>query len=153
MVRHTIGRYGYVMMIQGRWWKQFQHRHQQGKMFHSYVKTGRAHPKNTTLILFYVAKPVGQVAGYAEFVELRVGNALELWAEHGGESALGSKEQYEAFIKGRERVAFIRFKNLHEATKPVSLSDLLMQLGRRRLARAGFYIDRETAEKLIALME
>lgn len=96
---------------------------------------------------------MGQVAGYAEFVELKVGNALELWAEHGDESALDSKGQYEAFIKGREKVAFIRFKNLHEATKPLSYTDLLMELDKRRLARAGFYIDKETAEKLIALMK
>jgi predicted transcriptional regulator len=150
---HVLGRYAYVMMIQDKWWKRFQNRHQQGKMIHSYVKTGRAHPKNTALILFYVTKPMGQVAGYAEFVELKAGNALELWAEHGDESALDSKGQYEAFIKGREKVAFIRFKNLHEATKPLSCGDLLMELGKRRLARAGFYIDKETAEKLIALME
>lgn len=96
---------------------------------------------------------MGQVAGYAEFVELKAGNALELWAEHGDESALDSKGRYEAFIKGREKVAFIRFKNLHEATKPVSYENLLEQLGKRRMARSGFYVDKETAEKLIALME
>lgn len=148
-----IDRYAYVLMIQDKWWRQFQHRHQKGKMFHSYVKTGRAYPKGTMLIFFYVTEPVGQVAGYAEFAELKVGNAAELWAEHGGESALASEKQYEAFINGKERVAFIRFKNLHQATKPVSRRDLLMQLGKRRLARSGFYVDRETAEKLIALME
>jgi len=104
------------------------------------------------LILFYVAKPAGHVAGYGEFVERKVGNALELWAKHGVESALSSKEQYEVFIKDKERVAFIRFKNLHEAAKPISYDDLLGQLGKKRLSRAGFYIDKETSEKLIALM-
>lgn len=148
-----INRYAYIMMIQNKWWRQFQHRRQQGRIFHAYIKTGRAHPKDTMLILFYVTEPVGQVAGYAEFAELKVGNAAELWAEHGGESALGSKKQFEAFINGKERVAFIRFKNLHEATRPISRRALLMQLGKRRLARSGFYVDRETAEKLIALME
>ena len=148
-----LDRYAYVIMIQEKWWKQFQHHHHQRRLIHSYVRTGLTHPKSTTLILFYVAKPVGHVAGYGEFVERKVGNAMELWAKHGAESALSSKEQYEAFIRDKERAAFIRFKNLHEAANPISYSDLLGQLGKRRLSRAGFYIDKETAEKLIALME
>ena len=150
---NMLGRYAYIIMIQDKWWKQFQHRYRQGRLIHSYVRTGLTHPKNTTLILFYVAKPAGHIAGYGEFVERKVGNAMELWAKHGVESALSSKEQYEAFIKDKEKVAFIRFKNLHEATKPVSYENLLEQLGKRRMARSGFYIEKETAEKLIALME
>ena len=145
-------KYGFVMMIREKWWREFCNLGSKGKETFSYVQGGWAPPKNTSLIFFYVAKPVGEVAGYAEFIERKVGDAESLWSEHGSESVLKSKEQYEEFIQGKERVSFIRFKSLHEASKPISLNNILMLLGVKRLARKGFYIDKETADKLIALM-
>ena len=147
------GKYAFIMMIQEKWWKEFQHQHHQGRSIHSYVRIGPAPPKDGSLILFYVTKPVGEMAGYAELIERKVGEAGELWEEHGFESVLRSKEQYEEFVRGSQRVSFVRFKNLHEATKPIPLNDILMLLGTDRLSRKGFYVDKETADKLISSME
>jgi len=145
-------KYAFVIMIREKWWREFCNLSHKGKRAFSYIQGGWAPPKNASLIFFYVAKPVGEIAGYAEFIERKVGDIEGLWNEHGHESVLKSKEQYEEFIRDKERVSFIRFRNLHEAVKPVSLNNVLMLLGVKRLARKGFYIDKETADKLITLM-
>jgi predicted transcriptional regulator len=144
--------YAFVIMIKDKWWREFCRRHHEGKKAHSYVQGGWAPPKNTSLMFFYVTKPAAEIAGYAEFVERKVGNAESLWSEHGKESALQTAEKYAEFIRDKQRVSFIRFKNLQEAAKPIPLNKVLMLLGVKRLARKGFYIDKETADKLIALM-
>jgi len=145
-------KYAFVMMIREKWWREFCSLNYKGKKAFSYVQGGWAPPKSTSLIFFYVTKPMGEIAGYAEFIERKVGDAEGLWSEHGKESVLKSKEQYEEFIRDKERVSFIRFRNLHEAAKPIPLNNVLMLLGVKRLARKGFYIDKETADKLITLM-
>ena len=145
--------YAFTMMIREKWWREFRRLHHDGKLVQSYVQGGWAPPKKASELFFYVAKPVGEIAGYAEFIERKVGDPRELWKEHGHESVLGSAEQYFDFIKGKQRVSFIRFKNLQEAVKPMRLKDLLMFLGVKRLSRKGFYLSKETAEKLKALME
>jgi len=142
----------FVIMIKDQWWREFCRRHHEGKKVHSYVQGGWAPPKNTSLMFFYVTKPVAEIAGYAEFVERKVGDAESLWSEHGEESALQTAEKYAEFIRDKQRVSFIRFKNLQEAAKPIPLRNVLTLLGVKRLARKGFYIDKETADKLIALM-
>lgn len=145
--------YAFTMMIKEKWWREFRRLHHNGKQVQSYVQGGWAPPKKTSELFFYVAKPVGEIAGYAEFIERKVGNAKELWKEHGHESVLSSAEQYFEFIKGKQRVSFIRFKNLQETLKTIPLNNLLMLLGVKRLARKGFYMSKETAKKLKALME
>ncbi|MGQ9530924.1 MAG: hypothetical protein ACUVQX_05605 [Candidatus Bathycorpusculaceae bacterium] len=146
-------KYAFVMMIKEKWWHEFCRLHSEGKDVQSYVGGMRAPPTNASLLIFYVSKPVGEIGGYAEFIERKVGKPEELWQKHGEESVLGSEEQYFAFIKDKPVVSFIRFKNLHEAKNPIPLSNVLMLLGVNRLARNGFYIDKETAEKMVALME
>jgi len=146
-------RYAFVIMVKDKWWREFRRLHHKGKQIQSYVQGGWAAPKNTSLIFFYVTKPVAEIAGYAEFVERKVGDAEGLWKGHGSESVLSSLEEYFDFVKDKQRVSFIRFKNLQEAIKPIPLNNLLMFLGVNRLARGGFYIDKETADKLVALME
>ena len=146
-------KYAFVMMIKDKWWQEFCRLHHKGKQVQSYVQIGLAPPKNATLLLFYVTKPVAEVLGYAEFIERKVGKTEELWKEHGEESVLDSPEKYLEFVKGTELVSFIRFKNLKEAVNPIPLKNLLMFLGVNRLARRGFFINRETAEKLVAIMD
>ncbi|MDH5793538.1 MAG: hypothetical protein OEZ18_03115 [Candidatus Bathyarchaeota archaeon] len=145
--------FAFVIMIKEKWWREFCRLHYEGKKVQSYVQGGWAPPKNTSLIFFYVTKPVAEIAGYAEFIERKVGEAEELWKKHGHECVLSSEKQYFEFVSGKQRVSFIRFKNLHEATKPIPLSNVLMFLGVKRLSRKGFYIDKETADKLLTLME
>jgi predicted transcriptional regulator len=147
------GKYAFVMMIQDRWWRGFLQRKQQGKITHSYVQKGLAPPKYGSAILFYVAKPVGEMAGYAELIERQAGNAEKMWDKYGHESVLKSKEQFEEFMGGRTKASFIRFKNLKKASKPISLTNLLMVLGIKKMSRKGFYVDRKTADKLTEFME
>jgi predicted transcriptional regulator len=143
----------FVIMVKEKWWREFRRLHREGKQVQSYVQGGWAPPKNASLIFFYVTKPASEVAGYAEFMSREVGEAEELWSKHGQESVLSTAEQYFQFVKGKRHVSFVRFRNLREAVKPVPLDYLLMILGANRLARKGFYINEETAEKLISLMK
>jgi predicted transcriptional regulator len=143
----------FVIMIKDKWWREFCRLHHEGKKVQSYVQGGWAPPKDASLIIFYVTKPVAQVAGYAEFIERKVGKAEEQWRKYGRESVLSSEKQYSEFVSGKQRVSFIRFKDLHEATKPVPLKNVLTFLGVKRLSRKGFYIDKEAADKLLAMME
>jgi hypothetical protein len=66
---------------------------------------------------------------------------------------LSSKEKYDDFVKDSFRVSFVRFKDLHEATNTIPLSDVLISLKVRRLGRKGFYVNREIEEKFLALMK
>jgi len=145
--------YAFVMMIRDKWWREFHRLHRKGKQVQSYVQGGWGVPKNASTLFFYVTKPVSEIAGYAEFIERKVGEAEKLWEEHGHESVLSSAEQYFDFVKGKKKVSFIRFKNLQDAVKPVPLNNLLMLLGVKRISRKGFYINKKTTETLKALME
>jgi predicted transcriptional regulator len=147
------GKQAFVMMVQKRWWNEFCRRNREGKKIHSFVLRGIAPPKDASTVLFYVTKPVGEIAGYAEFVERRVGDADRLWNEHGDESVLSSKEKYDDFMKDSQRVSFVRFRDLREAARPIPLNDVLMSLGVRRLGRKGFYIDREIEDVFLASMK
>lgn len=146
-------KYAYVMMIKEKWWREFIRMRREGKEFQSYVQRGLGPPKNASMLFFYVTNPMRELAGCAEFVERKAGNAENLWMEHGSESVLQSAEQYFQFVGNRNPASFIRFKEMREATNPIPLRNLLMLLGVKRLARRGFYIDKATAEKLAALME
>jgi predicted transcriptional regulator len=145
------GKYAFIMMVQSKWWNEF--RLPQRNPVQSYVQTGMAPPKEASLILFYVTKPVGEVAGYAEFIERKTGDAEKLWNEYGSESVLYSKAKYDEYLGGKKKVSIIRFKGLHVASKPIPLSNVLLLLGMKRLSRKGFYVDKETADRLIELME
>jgi predicted transcriptional regulator len=143
--------YAFVVMTKSKWWSEFRlHGNEQVQ---SYIQKGLAPPKQTSLILFYVTKPVGEIAGYAEFIERKTGDPEKLWNEYGRESVLLPKQKYDEFVGKREKVSFVRFRNLREATKPIPLSNLLLFLGMKRLSRKGFYLDKETAEELVAQMK
>ena len=143
--------YAFVVMTKSKWWSEF--RLHGTEQVQSYIQKGLAPPKQTSLILFYVTKPVGEVAGYAEFIERKTGDPEKLWNEYGRESVLHPKQKYDEFVGKREKVSFIRFRNLREAVKPIPLSNLLLFLGMKRLSRKGFYLDKETAEELVAQMK
>lgn len=64
-------KYAFVLMIRPKWWNEF--RLHQGRQIQSYVQRGSAPPNDTFLVLFYVTKPVGQMAGCAEFIERKTG--------------------------------------------------------------------------------
>jgi len=146
-------KYAFVMMIKEKWWNEFCDNNRQGKKIHSYIQKGAAPPKDARLVLFYVTKPVGEIAGYAELIERKVGNADELWEKYGQESVLKTGKQFEEFIMEKQKVSFIRFNKLYEATKPVPLNNVLVLLGMKRLSRKGFYINKEITHTLLTSME
>jgi predicted transcriptional regulator len=146
------GQQAFVIMVQNRWWSEFCRRNHDGKKTHSFVLRGIAPPKDASKVLFYVTKPVGEIAGYADFIERKVGDKDKLWKEYGDESVLGSKKNYDGFIKDSWRVSFVRFRDLHEAARAIPLNCVLMSLGVRRLSRKGFYIDKEAEDKFVTLM-
>jgi predicted transcriptional regulator len=146
-------KHAFVIMIKDGFWRSFCDLNRNGKKRFSYVQRGGwAPPKNASQIFFYVTKPVSQMAGYADFIERKVGDANSVWSEHGDESVLKSKRQYEEFVRDNQNVAFVRFKNLHEASNPVPFASVCVLLRKDRLSRRGFYIDKETADKLVTLM-
>jgi len=145
-------RYAFVIMIKEKWWNKFLRLNKSGKTNHSYVQRGFGPPKDGKLIFFYVVKPVGEIQGYAEFKERVVGVTEAMWKEYGSESC-ASQDQYDDLLRGVGKVSFIRFTNLHEASKPIRLRDILAFLGVKRLPRRGFYINKELADTLIKLME
>jgi len=117
------------------------------------VLRGTAPPKNTRILLFYVTEPVKALEGYAEFIERKVGNPEEVWNEYGNESVLETKDKFEKFIGNPQDVSFIRFKNLTFAANPISLKNLLMLRGVKRLSRKGYYVNKSTSENLVSMME
>jgi len=143
----------FIMMIQEKWWSRFLQRCRQGRKIHSYVQRSAGAPKSASMIFFYVAKPVGEIAGYADFIERQVGDSDQLWKEFGKESVLETKEKYDEFVGDSPKTSFIRFKNLTEAAEPIPLNNVLLLLGLKRLSRKGFYIDNEIGNKLQTLME
>ena len=146
-------KHAFVILIKNEYWNEFCRQNHNGKRIHSYVRLGLAPPKETSTLVFYVTRPVGEIIGYADFIERKVGDAEKLWSEYGLETVLDSKKKYEEFIGDARRVSFIRFKSLHEATKPIPLSNALLFFGGKRLPRRGFYLDEETTDELITQME
>ncbi len=147
------GRYAFVIMIKEKWWNEFRRLDRSGKTNHAYVQRGFGPPKDGRLIFFYVVKPVGEIQGYAEFRERKVGGIDTMWKEYGRESCLQSADQYYDLLKGTSRVSFIRFTDLHEAANPILSNDILTTLGVDRLPRRGFYISKEVADMLIKMMK
>jgi predicted transcriptional regulator len=117
------------------------------------VQKGEAPPRGASVILFYVTKPTAQIAGWADFIERRVGKSMDVWEEHGNECVLRSEREYKEFLGDWPRVSFIRFKNLRQAAHAMPLVEALKLLGKRRLSRKGFYVNKENTEKTIALLE
>ena len=146
-------RYGFILPIWERWWNEFCRLSREGKSLHAHIRGGFAPPKECRILFFYVVKPVGRICGYAEFAGWEAGYRDEMWRNHGHESCLGSKNLYDEFFKGRQKVSFIRFKNLHEASNPVKFDNILPFLREDgKMPRKGFYVDKENTYKLIKIL-
>lgn len=142
----------FVMVVREKYWSEFCRRNREGRRSHSFVLRGIAPPKDASRLLFYVTKPVGQIEGYAEFIERKLGDADRLWEEYGDESVLTSKAKYKDFVKNSQRVSFVRFRELQEATKAIPLEQVLIALGVKRLGRKGFYIGKVIEGEFIKQM-
>lgn len=139
-------------MIKEKWWIRLCERNRAGKAIHAYIQGGVGRPKDTQLVFFYVTYPFKEIRGFGEFIERIVGSSEELWASHGHETCLSSYEEYEDLMRGRGKVTFVRFKNLHEGSVPIPFNIISEVLGIHRIPRRGRYINKEEAEELITLL-
>ena len=113
-----------------------------------FIRRNQVAPKNASQLLFYVTKK-HQVLGVADFVERLTGDCMELWEKFGGESCFESLDEYKGFVDGRDKMTFIRFRNLQEIAHPASKEELAKILGSLYRFRLGKYLDRETAQQLV----
>ena len=143
----------FVMMVREKYWIAYRDRCQEGRKVHAYVARGAAPPKNTRVLFFYVTKPVKSLCGYANFIGRKLGDSTVLWGEHCDESVLKSRAEYEEFIGAAGNVSLVRFTDLQAAVNPIPLKNLLRFFGVKRLSRKGFYINKDAADKLIAMMQ
>ena len=146
-------KYAFVMMVKEKYWIEYRNRLNGGRDVHSYIVRGAAPPIGAKRVLFYVTRRVKELRGYADFVERKVGKPQELWAEYSSESVLKSRQEFDQFSENASIVSFVRFKNLRVAANPIPLRSLLIHLATKRISRKGFYIDKETADKLVSTME
>jgi len=142
-------RFAYILLSNEKWWNRICGQKSVGKTSHAFVRRGIVGPQRTELILFYVTYPSKEIRGFGEFVERATGNARALWKNYGQETCLNSFEEYLAFLEGRTRVTFIRFRGLHLLDTPISANTISQITGINRMPRSGRYINKETAHRLI----
>jgi len=101
------------------------------------------------VILFYIKHPLREIRGSGEFLERIVGDTDKLWAALGHETVFDSHQEYVAFMNGRARATFIRFRNLQEFSTPIPVKVFSQVIGVSRMPRGGKYISREMANALV----
>jgi predicted transcriptional regulator len=141
--------YGYILVEHEKWWNSRRDKNQKGVNTQVFVRRGQVGPKEAQKLLFYVKLPVGEIRGYADFLERVTGNAGDLWNLHGSETVFESRDQYDSFVEGRSKVTFIRFKNLQELKTPISWKDFAAALGIKRMPNGGRYLSRETVNSIL----
>lgn len=122
-----------------------------GMVTQAFVRRGNVGPKDANRLLFYVKLPVGEVRGSGDFLERINGASDELWNKYGSETVFDTKEGYDKFVEGHEKVTLIRFKNLHELDKPVPWKELATTLGIKKMPNGGRYVNRQTVNSLLKM--
>jgi predicted transcriptional regulator len=107
-------RYAFILVADKKYWNKLRERNKVSGGTHAFVRKNQVAPKTAQKLLFYVKKPVMQVQGIADFMERLTGDSGELWGKYGSESCFETFEEYCAFAEGRQRMTFVRFKNLVE---------------------------------------
>jgi len=142
-------KYAYILLSDEKWWSRRVDKNKAGKTLQSFVRRGFVGPKDAKLILFYIKHPVREIRGSGEFLERIVGDAEKLWSALGHETVFDSYQEFVAFMNGRTRATFIRFKNLQELSTPIPVKIVSQVIGVNQMPRGGKYISRETANALI----
>lgn len=142
-------KYAYILLSDEKWWVRRISRNKAGKTLQSFVRRGAVGPKDVKLILFYIKHPLREIRGSGEFLERIVGDVDKLWTALGHETVFDSYQEYMAFMNGRTRATFIRFRNLQEFSAPVPVKDVSKVIRVSRMPRGGKYISKEMANALI----
>jgi predicted transcriptional regulator len=143
--------YGYILVEREKWWNSRHDKNRKSVNTQVFVRRGLVGPKEAQKLLFYVKLPVGEIRGYGDFLERITGTADDLWNRYGSETVFESRDQYDSFIEGRNKVTFVRFKNLQELEKPVSWKDLSAVLGIKKMPNGGRYLSIETVNSLLRM--
>lgn len=141
--------YAYILISDNKWWRRLCKRGRSSNEPQVFVRRNRVGPLKTQKLLFYVKKPIMQIRGVAQFIERLVGDYTELWDTHGDETCLENFGEYVDFLKGRKIATFIRFTDLHELKRPISMAMMREVLGVDKMPRGGKYLNREMANQLI----
>jgi predicted transcriptional regulator len=148
-VKGLSEKYAYILLSDEKWWVRRISRNKAGKTLQSFVRRGAVGPKDVKLILFYIKHPLREIRGSGEFLERIVGDVDKLWTALGHETVFDSYQEYMAFMNGRTRATFIRFRNLQEFSAPVPVKDVSKVIRVSRMPRGGKYISKEMANALI----
>ncbi len=139
--------YAFILVMDEKYWNRIRQRCIDNRETLAFVRKGQVGPTRTMRVIFYVKKPIMQIRGAADFIERLKGEREEMWARYGKESCFESEEEYNSFVQGRERVTFIRFRNLLALDKPTVAEEISMVLGSLR-GFHGRYVDIDTSRKL-----
>ena len=142
-------KYAYILLSDEKWWLRRCSKNKAGKALQSFVRKGAVGPKDAKLILFYIKHPIREIRGSGEFLERIEGDTDKLWTALGHETVFDSYQEYMAFMNGRTRATFIRFKNLQEFSTPISIRAVSQIIGVSRMPRGGKYISKEMANALL----
>jgi predicted transcriptional regulator len=140
--------YAFIVLNLEKFWNRLCSQNRTGKSIHAFVRRGTVGPKNAKQLFFYVTYPRKDIQGYADFIERITGNAEDLWQSFGHESLLSSYDEYQAFLQGRKKATFVRFKNLKELPKPVTTKAMTEIIGVERMPQMGMYITETMANQL-----
>jgi predicted transcriptional regulator len=144
----SLSKYAYILLTNEKWWKRRVAQSRAGKEIQAFVRKNAVGPIKTELLLFYVNNPVREVCGTGKFVERVVGEIENLWKNHSEETVFESNDEYLAFMQGRTKATFIRFRNLKELNPPIPLKRVLQIIGVSRLPRTGKYLSEEAVRNL-----
>jgi len=141
--------YAYILISDKKGWNRLCKRNRNGDGTRVFVRKNRVGPVETQKLFFYIKKPIMQIRGVADFTERLAGDYKELWNTFGAETCFGKFAEYVSFLKGRQTVTFIRFKNFRELENPISLNVIRTAVGVARIPRGGKYLSYKTANELI----
>jgi predicted transcriptional regulator len=140
-------RYAFILISDEKYWNRLRERNRADREVHAFVRKNQVGPREAQTLLFYVKKPIMQVRGVADFIERLTGDREELWRKYGAESCFESFDEYCTFAQGREKMTFVRFKNLTELESPKPTEVIRVVLGSLQGFR-GKYVNEETAKQL-----
>jgi predicted transcriptional regulator len=139
--------YAFILVSDQKNWNRLCQRSSAGRETHAFVRKNLVAPIKAQKLLFYIKKPAKQIRGTADFMERLTGVTDDLWTKYGAESCFENLDEYQTFADGRQRMTFVRFKNLRVLSNPQPPEITMSILGSLRWFR-GKYVDEKTAKQL-----
>jgi len=145
-------RYGYILTIEEHFWNRFLKQNKEGKTVQAYVSSADIVKDPVTMLFFYSVREHRDILGYAHFIEKKAGDPTQLWNSFGQETCLNSLDEYFEVTRGKRKVIFIRFDNLHGGSNIIALDEIYEILGIERMPQTGMYVNKAQAERLTELL-